>query len=443
MICQSTRHSGPAPTLLPLACTAVRMWVALAAAAALTWAAPATAQSSPYYVAGSLATSYDSNILRLAGNQVAGPDQSRSDTVFSTALVGGLNQGIGRQRVFGNLTLRDNRFQRNDTFNNQSYNGSLGVDWSTVERISGNLSVSASRALSTFNAEGVGLLTQKNLESNQAANALVRVGLVTTYSLELGVSQRRVRNSLDDDRVKARDFNQDSYSVGLAWRPGGDLAITAAVRQLNGEFPTFRRDTTGAFESDRYEQQQVDLVTTWQASGASGLDLRLTFGDTQYVANEQRNFSSVNGSLGWLWQATGKLRLLTRYTRDKGQDAYPATVPFFFTRIPVTLFDSRSIDTWRLQADLEVSSKIALSSSLQSGRRTLARDTVTVVTPTSLGTNSGRDNTTVFTLGARWSPVRNTLLGCDASSERRSASGDLTASLNGSSLSCYGQITLQ
>lgn len=428
-----------APRLLPAA-HAVAL---LACAAGLGWTTPAAAQASPYYVAGSLAAIHDSNILRLAGDQVAGPGQSQSDTIFSTALVGGLDQGIGRQRVFGNLTLRDNRFQRNDTFNNQSYNGSLGLDWSTVERISGNLSVSASRALSTFNAEGVGLLTQKNLENNQAANALVRVGLVTTYSLELGVGQRRVRNSLDDDRVKARDFNQDSYSLGLAWRPGGALAVTAALRQLQGEYPTFRRDTTGAFESDRYKQQQVDLVTTWQASGASGLDLRLSFGDTQYVANEARKFSSVNGSLGWLWQATGKLRILSRFTRDKGQDAYPATVPFLFTRIPVTLYDSRSIDTWRVQADWDVSAKLALSSSLQSGRRQLERDTVTVVSPTSLGTNSGRDNTTLFTLGVRWAPVRNTLLGCDTSSERRSASGTLTAKLKGNSLTCYGQITLQ
>lgn len=429
----SPRCSWPAGQLL----------APLVAAAALAWAAPAAAQASPYYVAGSLAATHDSNLLRLAGNQVAGPGQSQSDTIFSTALVGGLNQGIGRQRIFGSLTLRDNRFQRNDTFNNQSYNGSLGLDWSTIERISGNLSLSASRALSTFNAEGVGLLTQKNLESNQAANALVRVGLVTTYSLELAVGQRRVRNSLDDERVRARDFNQDSYSVGLAWRPGGDLSVTAAVRQLNGAYPTLRRDGTGAFESDRYKQQQIDLATTWQASGASGLDLRLNFGDTKYVANEQRNFSSVNGSLGWLWQATGKLRLLTRYTRDKGQDAYPATVPFFFARIPVTLFDSRTIDTWRVQADWDLSAKIALSSSLQSARRTLARDTVTVVSPTSLGTNSGRDNTTLFTLGARWAPTRTTLVGCDARTERRSASGGLTANLKGSNVTCYGQITLQ
>lgn len=421
----------------------ISAWPTLLAVAAGLVAAPAAAQSSPYYVAGSLALTHDANLLRLAGDQTPGADESRSDVITSTALVGGINQGIGRQRVYGSLTLRDNRFQHNGKYDNQSYNGSLGLDWSTVERVSGTLSLSAARALSTFNAEGVGLLSQKNLETTQAANAVVRVGVVTAYSVELGAGQRRVRNSLDDDRVKARDFDQDSASIGLAWRPGGAFSLSAALRELRGEYPNFRSDGAGGFESDRFKQQQIELISTWQPTGASGLDLRLNFGDTKYVDNDQRNFNSVNGSLGWLWQATGKLRLNTRYTHDKGQDAYPSSVPFFFTRIPVTLFDSRSIDTWRVQADFDASAKVALSSSVQVARRKLSRDTVTVVTPTSLGDSSGSDTTTLFSLGVRWAPWRTTLFGCDASSERRKASGELSADLKGAVLACYGQLTLQ
>jgi hypothetical protein len=435
----SSYRTAPRPCRI---CRADALAALLAVAAGLA-AAPAAAQSSPYYVAGSLALTHDANLLRLAGDQTPGDGESRSDVVTSTALVGGINQGIGRQRVYGSLTLRDNRFQHNDKYNNQSYNGSLGLDWSTVERVSGTLALSAARALSTFNAEGVGLLPQKNLETTQAANAAVRIGVVTAYSVELGIGQRRVRNSLDDPRVKARDFNQDSVSIGLSWRPGGALSLSAALRDLKGEYPKFRSDTAGAFESDRFKQQQIELVSTWQPTGASGLDLRLNFGDTKYVDNDQRNFNSVNGSLGWLWQATGKLRLNTRYSRDKGQDAYPSSVPFFFTRIPVTLFDSRTVDTWRLQAEFEATAKVALTSSVQVARRKLSRDTFTVVSPTSLGTSEGTDSTTLFTLGVRWAPWRTTLFGCDASSERRKASGQLSANLQGAALACYGQLTLQ
>ena len=151
----------------------------VAAALLVLWAHAASAQQSPWSVGGSMLWSHDANLLRLADGQDPGPGDSRSDTVLSTAIVGGLNQNIGRQRVFGNLTLRDNRFEKNSKYNNQSYNGAVGLDWSTVNRVSGTLSFSAARNLSTFNAEGVGLLPEKNLESTQTLGATASVGLVT------------------------------------------------------------------------------------------------------------------------------------------------------------------------------------------------------------------------------------------------------------------------
>lgn len=421
----------------------------LAAAAASGGTAPVAAQSSPFYVAGSVALTQDSNLQRLADDQPTPDGASRADTIYSTALIGGINQSIGRQRVYGSLTLRDNRFERNKQFDNQSYNGALGLDWATVERVSGTLSLSAVRALSPFNADGVGLLPEKNLETTQSANALVRVGLVTAYSLELSGGMRRVRNSLDRDVLRARNFNQDNLSVGVGWRPGGALAISVAVREVHGEYPNFRGDAASGFESDRFKQQFFDLVTTWQPTGASGLDLRLNFADTKYVVNEQRNFSAVNGSLGWQWQPTGKLRLNTRYSRDRGQDAYPSTklVPFFgfLIPIPVTNFDSRIVDSLRAQADLEVSAKVALTSSVQLTRRALTRDPLAVADKSSLGITNAKDSTTQFNIGGRWAPTRSVLLGCDVGDERRKFSGDreLSFNLKSTNLSCFGQITLQ
>ena len=235
----------------------------LAGALLALCAGTANAQTSPWSVGGSLLLSHDSNLLRLADTQDPGSGESRSDTVLSTALVGSLNQNIGRQRVFGNLTLRDNRFERNAKYNNQSYNGTLGLDWSTINRISGNLSLSAVRNLSTFNAEGVGLLSEKNLETTQALNAGVSLGLVTEYSLEIGAGRRQVRNSVQDERVLSRDVNLDTLSLGLAWRPTRAFSLTAALRQVSALYPTFRATAAG-YESDRYKQQQVDLAATLQ-----------------------------------------------------------------------------------------------------------------------------------------------------------------------------------
>lgn len=407
----------------------------------------AAAQSSPWYLAASTSLAHESNLLRLADAQAPLAGESRSDTVLSTALVGGLNQGLGRQRLTGSLTLRDNRFDHNGKYDNQSYNGSLGLNWSTVERVSGVLAMSAARNLSTFNADGVGLLSEKNLETTRAVNGSVSVGLVTQYSFELGAGQRQVRNSAADERVLARDFNQDTLSAGLTWRPSGALNLAATLRTLRALYPTFRTTAAGV-ESDRYQQQQTELVAGWQATGASTLDARVTFGDTRYRVNEERNFSGVNGSLSWLWQTTGKLRLTTRYSRDKGQDAYPTTTAGVFQglsvgSVPATLNDQRVISTLRLQSDLDLSPKLALVASVQQARRTIVRNTFVPAGLDAPLAQSGRDRTTLWTLGGRWAPLRSALLGCDAASERRRASGDLSANLKSASLSCFGQFTLQ
>ncbi|MFN9618123.1 MAG: hypothetical protein ACK55X_00220, partial [Synechococcaceae cyanobacterium] len=55
----------------------------------------------------------------------------------------------------------------------------------------------------------------------------------------------------------------------------------------------------------------------------------------------------------------------------------------------------------------------------------------------------GIDQTTVLSLGARWSATRWAQLGCDLRHEKRRATGNVTAGLAGTSLSCSAQATLR
>lgn len=413
-----------------------------AALTALCLAGTAWGQSSPWYLGGLVSTTHDSNLLRLGKGQPAGAGQWQSDTVLSTALVGGLDQALGRQRLSGNLTVRDNRYSRNSRYDNQSYSAGLGLDWSTVERISGQVTAGASRNLSTFNADFVGLLTEKNFETTQGLNASLSVGVITAWSMELSAGHRRVRNSLDRPAVQAQNFDQDDWSLGLAWRPSAALKLSASLRGVQGDFPTFRTTAAG-IEGDRYRQRQFNLGASLQASGASLLDLRLGHSRTGYAADTQRDFSGVNGSLTWQWQPTGKLRVNTRLARDRGQDNYPASAPSPLGPVPLTLSDDRLQTTLRGQLDWDLRAKLALSASLQFTRRDVDRNTRDVTRTLLLNTVTGRDDTTITTLGARWTPRRWALLGCDLRHETRSARGEVTADLRGASLGCYGQFTLQ
>lgn len=409
--------------LHPLSCTTI----------ALLLAAPcALAQSSPWFVGAGLTVTKESNLLRLTGEQQPLPGTSKADTVSSSYLLAGLNQAIGRQTVQGNFVVRDNRYDKNGAFNNQSYNASVGLEWSTIERISGSLGAGTSRSLSTFNNEGVGQLDTKNLESVQSLNATVRVGLITDYGLELRLSRNETENSLDNVQVRTRDQVVDSASLGLRWAPSDLLSVALSGRQTNVLYPTFFVLSDNSTEEDRYNQQSLDLVATWRASGASTLDLRLNRSRTRYDRNASRNAPATTGSLGWNWRATGKLGVQARLTRD--QQFWSST----FLRVFPTANDSTNT-TLGLQLEYAWSSKVALTSGLQYAERKIRAR----VLNQDAAPLQAQDQTTVFTFGARWAPTRSTLFGCDFNNNRRTASGLLTASLNGSSTSCYGQITLQ
>jgi hypothetical protein len=399
---------------------------------------PAEAETTPYFVGLSQSITYESNSLRLDASQPRPEGLKFADNVYVTSLLGGFDQPYGRQRGFGNLSLRQITYAGNTGRNNQAYTGVLGLDWSTVERISGSLSVNANRALSSADGLGLALINEKNFESSQGLDARIAMGVVTEYSLEAGFGTRSVRNSLKNRALLARDFDQDSASVGARWRPSTAANVALTLRETRGRYPKFRQIADGSFLSDRFKQQSLELSGAIAPMGASTFDARLAQSKSRYDLNQARDYSGLTGSLGWNWQATGKLRLATRLSRDTGQDSY-STVLF---GVPGRADYTRVNDSLRLQADFEVTAKIALTSSWQSTQRTLSQLASDAGQASDSG-KSGKDLTHQFTLGARWSPYRTTVISCDGSIERRSAQGELSNALRNSTFGCAGQFQLQ
>jgi hypothetical protein len=424
---------------MPHAVRITRLSLALALASALGFIlADAHAEATPYFVGISQTATYERNVLRLGDDVTAPEGLKRSDTVFVTALQGGVDQPFGRQRGYGNLSLRQVSYASNSLYNNQAYTGNVGLDWSTIERISGSLSANANRSLSSFGGFGLGLLREKNFEDSQGFNASLSLGLVTEYSAEAGFNHRQVRNSLKNGSVLARDFDQDTGTVGLRWRPSAAANVGLTLRETRGRYPKFRQVADGSFVADRFKQQGIEVSGGIQPTGASTFDLRLGQNKTSYDLNQARNFSGVTGSLGWTWQPTGKLRVTSRVSRDTGQDSY-ALVQF---NVPGISEYSRVNDVVRLQADLEVSAKISLTSSWQTVQRGVTQSTPSPFDG-SVSTASGKDTTHQLSFGGRWAPYRTTLLSCDLGAERRSASGQLSEPLRDYTVSCFGQFQLQ
>jgi hypothetical protein len=400
-------------------------------------AAAAAADPNPWSLALSQLWGHDSNLLRLSNGEVAQPGYSRADSYTSTSLIAALDQPFGRQHTQANLSVRDSRYRDNPRFDNLAYTAAAGLDWSSAPRLQGSVTASVNRGLSTFSANQIGLLAEKNYETTGALDANASLGLVTPLTLELSAGHRGVGNSLQADPVQARDYQQDSASLGLRWRPGAAGTVGLGVRGVRGRYPRFRVRSDGSgYDADRFKQQSLDLSLSAEPSGASSLDARISALSTRYDLNGQRDFSGITGTLGWSWQATGRTRTTLRYTRDTGQDAY--AIALF--NAPAASDYSRLTHSLRLQADHELGAKASLTASWQWLHHAIVR---TIDNPAVPADARGRDRSQLASLGARWAPRRSLLAGCDWSRESRRASGELTSDLDSTAFSCFGQFTLQ
>jgi hypothetical protein len=392
------------------------------------------AEQSPYYVGASVGLSHDSNLLRLGNEQVAQPGQTKSDTTTQTSLLAGFDQPFGRQRAYANVSLRDTRYNHNTLYNNQGYTLSTGLDGSTVERISGSLTATANRSLASFNTAGIGLLPEKNLQDTLGLGATFNVGLVTEYSLVASFGHRQVKNSLDLPSVKSLDFEQDNGSIGVRWSPRSSTSFGLSLSETRGRYPKFILNADHSYSPDRFKQTGVDLTAALQPAGVSTFDARISLSKTKYDLNQARNFSGLTGTLGWVWQPAGRLKFSTRYNRDTGQNSFAVQI----FGVPGASEYTQLNNSLRVQADYDVSGKIAATAAVQ----VIDRKLTNAVSLAAIN-QTGRDTSTVLSLGARWAPLRSVLVGCDLSTENRSASGELGVPLRDNTIGCYGQFQLQ
>lgn len=401
----------------------------LATLAALT-PTSVLAQSSPYYIGVAQSLAYDSNLYRLGGDTpLPASVKSRSDTSYTTSLVAGIDQTWGRQRLNGSGSLRTSRFTHNDQLNNNGYGLNLGLDWSTVERLSGNLSVNANRSLRRFDPteQSTGNLA-RNVEDNHLLSGTVRLGVVTRLTAEATLSRRTVRFS--SDAYNGSEYNQGIGSLGLRYRLGGATTVGAAWRQGRVTYVT---------GTDPYDRRDLDLSANWDPSALTNVYARLSHSRTDHDQQPLRNFSGVTGELRGSTRATGKLKLSTRLSRDTGQ-SYST---FDFSGFTSAAEFNRTTTALRFGADYDFSAKIAFNASVDHARRNLSS-----VLGNALVSLDGSDRTNTLALGARWTPIRAAQLGCDLTREQRSASAGSSGVTVGrgygsTGFSCFGQFVLQ
>ena len=409
-----------------------RLLAAGIAALGLMAQTPAQAQASPYYLGLSLGFLNDSNLFRSRDNSVLPTGLSRSDTVLTTSLQGGIDQPIGRQRVFGTLSLSDTRHANNDYLNYPGYGLNFGVDWSTVERISGTVSMRANQAQRRFNeSSGATIDPRKNIENSLGVDAAFRVGVVTKWSAEGSLGFSRVDYS--NPAFAGSESDQRSVSLGTRWRPSSIINFGAALRYTLGNYPV---------RNDSFKAYSIDLTSAWTPGGANSAYVRLSPTRLTYDNATASDFSGLTGAATWQWQPTGKLQLSTTLSRDTNEDSFNQRLlvpvsPTQLESVQVTTNDVNATTRLRVALDYAATSKITATTSASVASRSLSRTN-------SLLALSDDDRTSTLALGARWAPTRGTQLGCEIARESRTTGGGvLTLPYSANTFGCTGQLLLR
>ncbi|CAM3810843.1 outer membrane beta-barrel protein [Roseateles saccharophilus] len=398
---------------------------ALTAAAALSQPAQAqTDDSAPFYVGGSLGVSHVSNIYRQS-------DATNSDTVVSAGVLGGIDHRFGRQHLKVDGSLQDNRYRTNSTLNNQSHSLSAALDWQTVGDLSGTLSAKSDRSLADFNiGSGIDPIFKKNTESNDAYDAVARLGLATRYSIEAGWAYRRRDFSAEEyDRF---EFHQNTASLGLYATPAGNVRLGLVGRHTKGQYPRYPVGVTIDPQTlklvvvsavNDFTRDDLDFTTRWSTGGSSTLDTRISRSRTSNSLNALSGFSGTTGAIGWNWQATAKMLLNLQYSRDTGQESQVRAADV-----------NRLYTTWQVGGSYALSGKLSLNASASANRNHRSGNPGVNVFDTF-------ENNQFYNLGLRWAFSRSFSLGCQYDHASRDSSVPQYV-YRASSFGCTGQAIL-
>lgn len=394
----------------------------LAAAAGLVVSGAASAQSDdrPWHVGLTQDFTRQSNPLELP------PGSEQSDNISTTTLRGGLNLPFGRQRAYANAVLILERYNDFIERNNNGYVIGAGLDWETIERLSGNVTFNANQQQSPFIIGGVVPVTVSNIERSEDLNARVRLGLVTALGFDANIGTRQV--SFSEPQYASSEYKQDNASLGISYRTSGILSVGAGFR---GQRTRYSSAAPGQTEPDQSDRKDFYLAADWVPTGASTVNARIFFGKIEYELATYANAEGVTGSLVWAWQPTGLLNFRTTLSRDTGQESgYLRLDPSGV----VSASDISNItNALTIRADYLLTGKVTLTGGLGYEKRNFVD---------GFAGTTGNDDTKTVSLGARWAATRTLAFGCNASRESRSASGFGSSPYDNNRFGCFGQIAL-
>lgn len=411
--------------------TARRVFKAVAVGLGLVSACSADAETGPYFFGASQAFSYESNVFNLEGGAQTPPNvQSRSDAISTTSLNGGIDQAFGRQRFYANGTVGYNKYKNNTQLDNTSYGLDAALDWATVERLKGTLSLALNQGLSNFN-----LYTQdpqnyqKNVQDAQQAVATAEWGVTPRVSINGGYIYRNV--SMSNPQAANNEYWQNTGLIGISYDDTGLFTAGLAFRLSNTVYPNYQLVEPTADEADG---KNVDFIATWTPTGLSSFEARLSFTDISHTVNTANDFRGLTGSLRWTYLATGKLTTRLSLLVAPGSGATFAD----FTGDTTPFVSNSQLSTiLRIGATYLVTGKVELNVSVGLENDHLTRQIPNGPLQTGTALNSR------VLVAMKYSPLRTLDLLCSYKYEGRSTNSDLTNPYSGNIVLCSAGLQIK
>ena len=258
----------------------------------------AAAQEGPLSPLGlRLGTSvtWDSNVFRV-------PDGAQSDT-FRTTFAGlDLDKSFSQQRLTASITKRETRYDKFTSLDRDAldYNGNFY--WRAGPRFSGVLHVDHSESEVSFDdAQGTTTLIKRTTDRHDASVDVLIYNrwhlLARFYDAKSTTSQVFLAQPSTD--INARE-------VGLRYVTGSLNSVTFTRRSRTGQNILPGGLIANLIDTD-FTENEGELQATWNVTGKSTLNGRLTWLERTHQHLPQRDFSGTAGELGYFWTPTGKL----------------------------------------------------------------------------------------------------------------------------------------
>ena len=360
---ESSVRSGVAP--------AGRLFHAVAAAvASLLGAAAASAANPPpgeeFGWFASAALTGDDNVFRVPDQQPPGIELApqRSDVSLVSSAGIHFDVPISAQRVVGQFTFGDHRYNRFDELDHDSYSGRVGLLWQVGSQIEGQVLLRQERAMTSLaNLQNLTQSSTRNLLRTREALAEARYGLLSAWQLRGAVSRLEHDNSSDLFRLS--DLQRDAVEGELTYVTPAENRLGVLGRVEEGRLLN-RQLINGVSISNSYWQNRIVGVMDWTVTEKSRLSLRGGRVEREYKMFPQRDYSGLTYNAGYEWRPRDNLSLSAILRRDISDSE----------QVDVGLVVMRTV---LFQPALQLNQKTRLSLNLEEGRRTYHGNVISAV----------------------------------------------------------------